>query len=212
LIIVGFFLGLFLHISKCLNSTLLLNFFRRPYMTIFTSGKKQKQITFKLHLPNQMRPLSILTFLLFTFLSAGAQQANLIKLKDLQQIISQPSDKVLVINFWATWCAPCVKEIPMFEKLNMENKNVDVTLVSMDYDLDPNPEKVYRFITRKKLQSKVVILAEQSPNDWIDKIDKNWSGALPATLIVNAKTGKRKFIQKELQEGELQKLIEEVED
>jgi thiol-disulfide isomerase/thioredoxin len=115
-----------------------------------------------------------------------------------------------VINFWATWCAPCVKEVPFFETLNRENKSVDVTLVSMDYDLDPNPEKVYRFITRKKLQSKVVILAERNPNDWIDKIDKSWSGALPATLIVNTKTGKRKFVQKELHEGELEKLIEEI--
>jgi len=159
-----------------------------------------------------MRPLFILTFLLFTYSIAEAQQANQIKLKDLQQMIGKPSEKVQVINFWATWCAPCVKEIPLFEKLNQDNKRVDVTLVSMDYDLDPNPEKVYRFITKKKLQSKVVILAEQNPNDWIDKIDKNWSGALPATLIVNTKTGKRKFIQKELHEGELEKLIEEVEN
>jgi len=159
-----------------------------------------------------MRPLFILTFLLFTYSIAEAQQASQIKHKDLQQMISKPSEKVQVINFWATWCAPCVKEIPLFEKLNQDNKRVDVTLVSMDYDLDPNPEKVYRFITRKKLQSKVVILAEQNPNDWIDKIDKNWSGALPATLIVNTKTGKRKFIQKELHEGELEKLIEEVEN
>ena len=80
----------------------------------------------------------------------------------------------------------------------------------MDYDLDPNHEKVYRFIARKKLQSKVVILIEKNPNDWIDKIDKNWSGALPATLVLNTKTGKRKFVEKELYEGDLEKLIEEV--
>ena len=80
----------------------------------------------------------------------------------------------------------------------------------MDYDLDPNHEKVYRFIARKKLQSKVVILIEKNPNDWIDKIDKNWSGALPATLVLNTKTGKRKFVEKELHEGDLEKLIEEV--
>jgi len=179
-------------------------------MTIFTVSKKEKQISFKQHLPYQMRLFSIVTFLLFTYLSASGQQAEQIKLKDLQQLINKPSEKVQVINFWATWCAPCVKEVPFFETLNQENKGVNVTLVSMDYDLDPNPEKVHRFITRKKLQSKVVILAEQNPNDWIDKIDKSWSGALPATLIVNTKTGKRKFVQKELHEGELEKMIEEV--
>jgi thiol-disulfide isomerase/thioredoxin len=179
-------------------------------MTIFTTHKKEKQISFKQHLSNKMRLFSVLAFILLSYLSASGQQAEQIKLKELQQLINKPSDRVLVINFWATWCAPCVKEIPFFEKLNQENKGVDVTLVSMDYDLDPNPEKVYRFITRKKLQSKVVILAEQNPNDWIDKIDKNWSGALPATLIVNTKTGKRNFIQKELHEGDLEKLIAEI--
>lgn len=142
--------------------------------------------------------------------SAQAQQAPQIKLKDLQAVISKPSEKIQVINFWATWCAPCVKEIPLFEKLNLQNKDVDVTLVSMDFDLDPNPDKVHRFVTRKNLQSKVVIIIEEDPSSWIDKVDKDWSGALPATLIVNTKTGKRKLVQRELHEGDLEKLIEEV--
>jgi hypothetical protein len=100
--------------------------------------------------------------------------------------------------------------MPLFEKLNEENKAVEVTLVSMDYDLDPNPEKVYRFVTRKNLKSKVLILAEANPNDWIEKIDKSWSGALPATLIIDTKSGKRTLIQHELKEGDLEKYIAEV--
>lgn len=146
----------------------------------------------------------------FGCLSLWAQKADQIKLKDLQGILNTPNEQIQVINFWATWCAPCVKEIPLFEKLNAENQKAAVTLVSMDFDLDPNPEKVNRFIARKKLQSKVVILAETDPNSWIDKIDKDWGGALPATLIVNTKTGSRKLIQRELHEGELEKLIKEV--
>lgn len=158
-----------------------------------------------------MKLFSIITLVLLIGFSASGQQAEQIRLKDLQQVINTPNSKVQVINFWATWCAPCVKEIPLFEKLNQVNQNVEVTLVSMDFDLDPNPEKVYRFMTRKKLLSKVVILAESNPNNWIDKIDKSWSGALPATLIINTQNGKRRFVQKELQEGDLEKMIEEVE-
>lgn len=157
-----------------------------------------------------MKHIFLLVLLSIVISAASAQPATTIKLKDIQQLISSSSEKVKVINFWATWCAPCVKEMPLFEKLNDENKNVEVTLVSMDYDLDPNPEKVYRFVTRKNLKSKVLILAEANPNDWIDKIDKSWSGALPATLIINSKSGKRTLIQHELKEGDLEKYIEEV--
>jgi len=157
-----------------------------------------------------MKIVATLLFLSVSMLDCLAQPAATVKLKDIQKLIATESEKVQVINFWATWCAPCVKEMPLFEKLNEENNEVAVTLVSMDYDLDPNPEKVYRFVTRKNLKSTVLILAEANPNDWIDKIDKAWSGALPATLIINTKSGKRKLIQHELKEGDLEKYIAEV--
>jgi thiol-disulfide isomerase/thioredoxin len=134
---------------------------------------------------------------------------DLIKLPELQKLIQQPGP-VKVINFWATWCAPCVKEMPLLEKLNHDDKNIKVILVSMDYDLDPDPAKVKRFIERKKILSEVVILAEENPNDWIEKIDKSWTGALPSTLVINPNSGKRKFIQGELKEGDLENLIQEV--
>lgn len=157
-----------------------------------------------------MKLIYILIFFALSHSALQAQPATTVKLKDVQQLVTGQHEKVQVINFWATWCAPCVKEMPLFEKLNASNEQVEVTLVSMDYDLDPNPEKVYRFVTRKNLKSKVLFLAEQNANDWIDKIDKSWSGALPATLIINSKTGKRKLIQQELLEGDLEKYIEEV--
>ncbi|MCU0356007.1 MAG: TlpA family protein disulfide reductase [Cyclobacteriaceae bacterium] len=154
-------------------------------------------------------PLSVILLLISLTLFAQPK-AEIIKLKQLQEHIQAKTDKVKVINFWATWCAPCIKEMPLFEKLNAERQNVEVTLVSMDLDLDPNPEKVYKFLDRRKIKSQVLILDERDPNSWIDQVDKNWSGALPATIIINGKTGKRKFIERELHEGELEKLIAEV--
>lgn len=148
--------------------------------------------------------------LVATALAGQAQQAEIIKLGQLQDLIQVKTDHVKVINFWATWCAPCIKELPLFEKLGQERPDVKVILVSMDLDLDPNPEKVHKFVARKKLQSKVLILDEKDPNSYIEQIDKNWSGALPATIIINGRTGQRKFVGKELHEGELEKLIAEV--
>ena len=157
-----------------------------------------------------MRKLLIVSGLILAGQLALAQRAEIMKLDKLQSEMAKTSDQVLVYNFWATWCAPCVKELPLFEKLNQDDKDVKITLVSMDIDLDPNPEKVYKFIDRKKLQSRVVILDAVDPNSWINKIDKNWSGALPATLIINTKTGVRRFVNEALKEGELEKLIAEV--
>lgn len=155
---------------------------------------------------------SLFTILLLaTVLSVSAQeQAKIVKLPGLQNIINAKAEHIKVINFWATWCAPCVKEMPLFEKLDLERDDVKVTFVSMDLDLDPDPSKVYKFVTRKKLQSEVIILDAGDPNSWINSIEKTWSGAIPATIIINGKTGQRKFVEKELHEGELEKLIAEV--
>jgi len=139
-----------------------------------------------------------------------AQTAQLLKFEKLETLIHAKNDHIQVINFWATWCAPCVKEMPLFEKLNLERKDVKVVLVSMDMDLDPDAQKIEKFIARKGIHSSVIILNERNPNLWINKIDKNWSGALPATLVINGMNGKRMFVERELHEGELEKLIEEV--
>ncbi len=157
-----------------------------------------------------MYKITLTVLLIISSFFCYGQKAEIIKLPELQEIISKDSDKIKVINFWATWCGPCIKELPLFQQLHEERRDVAVTLVSMDLDLDPNPEKVYKFIARKNITASVVILDEQNPNAWIDKIEKEWSGALPATIIINMATGKKKFIERELHEGELEKLILEV--
>ena len=149
----------------------------------------------------------VIFMMVLAALDTKAQQADLVTLEELQQILKSDEDHIQVVNFWATWCAPCIKELPLLEKFTKDNQEVKVRLVSMDMDLDPNPDKVRKFAARKNIQSQVLILNERDPNQWIEKIDRNWSGALPATLVVNNNTGKRKFVEKELHEGDLEKLI-----
>jgi thiol-disulfide isomerase/thioredoxin len=149
----------------------------------------------------------ILFFVLMA--SADVYSQAIVKLPELQEMMNE-GKKVKVINFWATWCAPCIKEMPFLERLNRENTDVKVLLVSLDFDLDHDQSKITSFVERKKLNSEVVILDEPDPTKWIEKIDKGWSGALPATLVMNPTTGKRKLIQGELKNGDLQKVIAEV--
>ncbi len=155
-----------------------------------------------------MRKKIFLFFLLFSLYRLSAQQATVVKFDRLQQLMNEKSGTIQIINFWATWCAPCVKELPLFEKLRSESTDVKVTLINLDFA--DKVKKVNTFLLKKNIQSEVLLLDEIDYNTWIDKVDKNWGGAIPATLIINPKNGKRKFVERELHEGELQKLIEEV--
>lgn len=142
----------------------------------------------------------------WTFLASG-QATDIVTLEQLQAKLQGERDRIQVVNFWATWCAPCLKELPLLEKLHDERKDVHVRLISLDLDLDPNADKVRNFAQRKKLKAEVIMLDEKDPNTWINKVDKGWSGAIPATLVINNQNGKRKFFEGQLQPGDLEKLI-----
>lgn len=152
--------------------------------------------------------LILTLFFLSVFYLSQAQVKAVIKFNQLEKLMAPETDSLVVINFWATWCAPCVKELPLLEKFQLENPAIKVTLINLDFA--DKIDKVKTFVTRKKMQSEVYLLDEIDYNSWIDKVDKGWGGAIPATLIINPKTGRRKFVEKELQAGELEGLISEI--
>jgi thiol-disulfide isomerase/thioredoxin len=140
---------------------------------------------------------------------AEAQEVKVIKFDRLHEIIETKSNEIQVINFWATWCAPCVKELPFFEALHASNDPaVRVTLINLDYA--DRVDKVNQYVTRKNMQAEVFLLDEIDYNSWIDKVDRKWGGAIPATLVINSSTGERKFVDGELAEGDLERIIAEV--
>jgi thiol-disulfide isomerase/thioredoxin len=108
-----------------------------------------------------------------------------------EKFLQKKDDRVYVINFWATWCGPCIKEMPYFEKLSQEykNDNVEVLFVSLDF---PHlyDSKLKPFIKDKNIKSKVIALNDVDMNTWIPKVDENWSGSIPATVIYRNDTSK----------------------
>ncbi|SOE21733.1 Thioredoxin [Spirosomataceae bacterium TFI 002] len=120
----------------------------------------------------------------------SAQEVKTIKFDELTFEIENSEQEIKLINFWATWCKPCIVEIPVLEQ---KNKEADVLLVSMDFA--SQKELVNQFVKRKEIESRVVLLDESDYDSWISKIDSSWSGAIPATLIINTKTKKRIFVE-----------------
>ncbi len=115
----------------------------------------------------------------------------------LQPIFTKNNDSTYIINFWATWCKPCVKELPYFEQLHEEVKGekVQIILVSMDFP-DDIDTKLKPFIEEHQLQNDVIAFTDGDYNSWIRKVEQSWDGAIPATIVYSASD--RKFFSGEL--------------
>ncbi|WP_308813188.1 TlpA disulfide reductase family protein [Aestuariibaculum sp. M13] len=124
----------------------------------------------------------------------------------LEPLLNKKDGKVHVINFWATWCVPCVKELPYFEQLQnaYADKNVEVLLVSLDFPHQYDT-KLKPFIKERKIKSEVVALDDADMNSWIPKVDESWSGSIPATIIY--KNDERQFFEQSFTFEELENQV-----
>ena len=138
--------------------------------------------------------------------SAAGRDIKVMSFDELQPLLYKTTDSVYVVNFWATWCAPCVREIPDFEKLQAEyaNQGVKVLLVSLDFP-GHLESRVLPFLDRMQVKSEVMLLDDVNSNRWIPLVSENWSGAIPATVIYSGDT--RHFFEKELKFEELEAII-----
>lgn len=108
---------------------------------------------------------------------------------EIEPLFRQQSDTAYVVNFWATWCKPCIEELPYFEELSSSDNNelVKVVLVSLDFPKHLE-SKLLPFVEEWKLESEVDALLDGDYNSWIDRVSPEWSGAIPATYIYKKDT------------------------
>lgn len=138
------------------------------------------------------------------------ETVTLIKYEDLFNEIQKQDDKLYVVNFWATWCVPCVKELPEFMAVNQqhaENPNFKMILVSLDFAKNKD-SLVAPFVEANDISTDVYLLDDAKRMDtWINMVDANWSGAIPATLMY--KNGKKVFFKEgTMTQEELENIIQ----
>ncbi len=140
---------------------------------------------------------------------AKAQKSKVVKWKDLEALMAEGGDSLTIINFWATWCKPCVKEIPHFEKLRklFRDKPVRFRYISLDFK-DQKSSKLDPFVLKNMKGARVWLLDETNYDTWISKVDPTWEGTIPVTLLVNNSKKIRKFVASELDEAQLHQIIQ----
>jgi len=134
---------------------------------------------------------SIILFLSVFFFSPNLKakvpangEIRVLTFDQLQPFLQLKNDTVYLVNFWATWCAPCVAELPAIGAVEKKyaGKKFKVLLVSLDIPSQLT-SRLKPFVKSKKIASEVVLLNDPNQNRWIDLVDKEWSGEIPFTLI-----------------------------
>jgi thiol-disulfide isomerase/thioredoxin len=158
-----------------------------------------------------MKHIGIFILVFFVMQAAFAQDIEKIKASDL--VKKYESGKgIMVVNFWSTWCKPCIEEIPHFIEVyeKLKSRGVELWLVSQDTRELYNTGKLKTYITTKEGWNKARLFwfDETNADYYCPLIDKDWSGVIPATLIINPEKGYRRFIEESMSAEELMKEIE----
>jgi len=156
-----------------------------------------------------MKRFLVCIALLISATLSQAQSIPKVKMAEVVKYFSKDNDTVYVVNFWATFCKPCVGEIPHFIRLvkQYEKQKVKLLLVSLDLP-GYYPAKIAAFVKKFKFDTNIAWLSETNADIFCPMIDQKWSGAIPATIIINNKTGFRKFFEDEINASDFEDLLQ----
>jgi len=148
--------------------------------------------------------------LLALSMTLRAQEVKKMKITQLEDYMLH-CDHPLVVSFWATYCAPCNKEIPYFQTTvaKYKEKGVELLLVSLDLP-DYYPGKISAFAKQHNYDVPIVWLDETNADYFCPKVDPKWSGGIPSTLFLNNKTHYRQFFDRQLTDLQVEKVVKEL--
>lgn len=140
--------------------------------------------------------------------SAHSQTIPAYSARDLVQRVSG-SDTTYIVNFWATWCIPCISELPQFAALydHYQGKPVKIIMVSCNLE-EEYPGKLEAYVTEKNIRQEVVWLSDTDIDYYRPAIDERWSGQIPSTIIFDNKRQQRYIIEEVTTAAEIEKILE----
>ena len=154
-----------------------------------------------------MRYIFLIIFIL-SIAEVNSQTIQKAGAPEIKAILDNQEDKLFVVNFWATWCGPCVKEIPYFEKVAKEYNEDKVEFLLMSLDFPSELERrLIPFINRNKISLRVILIEELEYDKWMNFVDSSWQGNLPSTLFFNNAKSLRQFVAQPLDEPGLRNII-----
>jgi thiol-disulfide isomerase/thioredoxin len=102
----------------------------------------------------------------------------------IKDLVQNHSDKLRLINVWATWCGPCVTEFPEFITMNRMYRKRDFEFISISADEMAKENKALQFLQKQQASVQNYIFSGESKYKLIEAIDPKWQGALPYTMLV----------------------------
>ncbi len=149
-----------------------------------------------------MKRIFSLLFFFSLFAVSKGQPVRKISIQELESYIAA-SNKPLVLNFWATYCKPCLEEMPYFLESAKQFPGIELVLVSMDLP-ESYPAKLSAFLERKPLQPATHLWLNETDADYFcPRVDAGWQGSLPVSLFVNPKKNYRVFVNRAMQVAEI---------
>ncbi len=152
-----------------------------------------------------MKKTCLLIIAVTAALAAKPQRIPSWKITVVVDYYQKKTDSVYVINFWATFCRPCNAEIPFMQDITKKyaGKKVKLLLVSLD-QASAYPRALESFAGKNHITADKVWLNETDADYFCNMIDQKWTGSIPATIMVNAATGYKKFYEQDFKPGEFE--------
>lgn len=131
-------------------------------------------------------------------------EIQVVKIEQLKKVYTHANDTTYIINFFATWCGPCMQEMPILNQFYEDNKNTSKKLIFVSLDNAAYLKKLPTKLKKIGIKAPVYLLNESNDFSWLPYIDKRWQGSIPATMVVNGNKNVKAFFETPLEKGQLE--------